>query len=91
MLVPLAPAHLMALAAFQLAAVLLFLDPRLAAALLLLVAPCMPLPMFLRLRLYLPIVSRSRKGAAGVAFNLLKSWLYRGMFLEVVARRRSES
>jgi hypothetical protein len=32
MILPLAPAHLMALAAFQLSALLLFLDPRLAAA-----------------------------------------------------------
>jgi peptidoglycan/xylan/chitin deacetylase (PgdA/CDA1 family)/SAM-dependent methyltransferase len=70
MLVPLAPAHLMALAAFQLAAVLLFLDPRLAAApLLLFVAACMAAPMFPRLSFYLPIISRGRRGAAGVALT----------------------
>lgn len=70
MLVPLAPAHLMALAAFQLAAVLLLLDPRLAAApLLLFVAACMVAPMFPRLSFYLPIISRGRRGATGVALT----------------------
>jgi len=60
----------MALAAFQLAAVLLLLDPRLAAApLLLFVAACMAAPLFPRLSFYLPIVSRGRKGAAGVALT----------------------
>jgi peptidoglycan/xylan/chitin deacetylase (PgdA/CDA1 family)/SAM-dependent methyltransferase len=70
MILPLAPAHMMALAVFQLSALLLFVDPRLAAApLLLFVATCMAAPLFPRFSFYLPIVSRGRKGAAGVALT----------------------
>ena len=70
MILLLAPAHLMALAAFQLAALLLFLAPRYAAApLLLFVATCMAAPLFPALSFYLPIISRGRKGVPGVALT----------------------
>jgi len=70
MLLPLAPAHLAALTAFQLSALLLFVDPRLAAApLLLFVATCLAAPLLPWFSFYLPIVSRGRKGAPGVALT----------------------
>jgi len=66
----LAPAHLMALAAFQLSALLLFLAPRFAAApLLLFVATCLAAPLLPRFSFYLPILSRGRKGVPGVALT----------------------
>jgi len=66
----LAPAHLMALAAFQLSALLLFVAPRFAAApLAVFVATCMAAPLFPRLAFYLPILSRGRKGVPGVALT----------------------
>ena len=70
MLFLLAPAHLMALAAFPLAALLLWLAPGWAAApLLVFVVCCMLAPLFPVARFYLPIISRAarrlRAGAPG--------------------------
>jgi len=66
----LAPAHLMALAAFQLSALLLFVAPRFAAApLVLFVATCLVAPLFPAFSFYLPILSRGRKGVPGVALT----------------------
>lgn len=70
MILPLAPAHFMALAAFLVYALLLFLDPGIAAApLLLFVATCLAAPFFPRFSFYLPIVSRGMKGVQGVALT----------------------
>ncbi len=65
-----APAHLMALAAFPIAALLLFVDPRLAAVpLLLFVATCLAAPLLPRFSFYFPTVRRGPTGAAGVALT----------------------
>jgi peptidoglycan/xylan/chitin deacetylase (PgdA/CDA1 family) len=70
MILPLAPAHWMGLTAILLAAALLCFDPRLAAApLLAFVATCLLAPLFPRFSFYLPIVSRGRRGARGVALT----------------------
>ena len=70
MILPLAPAHLAALTAFQLSALLLFVDPRFAAGpLLLFLATCLAAPLLPRFSFFLPIVSRGRKGAPGVALT----------------------
>jgi len=65
-----APAHLMALAAFLVSALLLFVAPRFAAApLVVFVATCLAAPLFPQLSFYLPILSRGRKGVPGVALT----------------------
>jgi peptidoglycan/xylan/chitin deacetylase (PgdA/CDA1 family)/SAM-dependent methyltransferase len=70
MLFPLSPAHLTALTAFQLYAVLLFVSPRLAVLpLALFILVCLVAPALPRFSFYLPIVSRGRKGAKGVALT----------------------
>lgn len=62
MLLLLAPAHLMALVAFPLAVLLLWLGPGWAAApLLVFVACCLLAPMLPTLRFYLPIISRAAR------------------------------
>jgi len=62
MLLLLAPAHLMALVAFPLAVLLLWLAPGWAAApLLVFVACCLLAPMLPTLRFYLPIISRAAR------------------------------
>src|SRR5512139_2378480 len=70
MICPLAPAHFVGLGAFHLAAILLFLDPRLAPLpLMAFVIVCVVAPFLTRLGFYLPIVSRGRKGETGVALT----------------------
>ncbi|GFO62345.1 polysaccharide deacetylase family protein [Geomonas paludis] len=70
MICPLSPAHLVALTAFQIATVLLFIDPLWAALpLALFILLCLLTPFFPRLGFFLPIVSRGPKGARGVALT----------------------
>jgi peptidoglycan/xylan/chitin deacetylase (PgdA/CDA1 family)/2-polyprenyl-3-methyl-5-hydroxy-6-metoxy-1,4-benzoquinol methylase len=70
MICPLSPSHFVALGAFQLFAVLLFLDVALAPLpLIIFVLLCCISPLFPRLSFYLPIVSRGRRGAKGVALT----------------------
>jgi peptidoglycan/xylan/chitin deacetylase (PgdA/CDA1 family)/SAM-dependent methyltransferase len=67
---PLSPAHLAGLAAFQLAAALAFVDPRLAAfPLAAFVLACFVAPFLPRLSFFLPIVHRGAKGERGVALT----------------------
>jgi peptidoglycan/xylan/chitin deacetylase (PgdA/CDA1 family)/ubiquinone/menaquinone biosynthesis C-methylase UbiE len=70
MICPLAPAHLAGLVAFQLAAVLLLVDARLAIVPLAAFSfACLVAPFFPRLSFFLPIVGRGKKGAKGVALT----------------------
>jgi len=70
MICPLSPSHFVALGAFQLFAVLLFFDVTLAPLpLIIFVLLCCISPLFPRLSFYLPIVSRGRRGAKGVALT----------------------
>ncbi len=70
MICPLSPAHLVGLVAFQLYALLLFHDIRLAPLpLLAFLLACMVAPFLPRLSFFLPIVSRGKKGERGVALT----------------------
>ena len=70
MLCPLSPAHIVALGAFQLFAVLLFFNINLAPLpLLIFVLLCCITPLFPRLSFFLPIISRGKKGVKGVAIT----------------------
>jgi peptidoglycan/xylan/chitin deacetylase (PgdA/CDA1 family)/2-polyprenyl-3-methyl-5-hydroxy-6-metoxy-1,4-benzoquinol methylase len=70
MLCPLSPAHIVALGAFQLFAVLLFFNSNLAPLpLLIFVLLCGITPLFPRLSFFLPIISRGKKGVKGVALT----------------------
>jgi peptidoglycan/xylan/chitin deacetylase (PgdA/CDA1 family)/2-polyprenyl-3-methyl-5-hydroxy-6-metoxy-1,4-benzoquinol methylase len=70
MICPLAPAHLVALTAFQISAVLLFISPSCAGLpLLIFILLCLTTPFFPRLNFFLPIVSRGSKNSAAVALT----------------------
>jgi peptidoglycan/xylan/chitin deacetylase (PgdA/CDA1 family)/ubiquinone/menaquinone biosynthesis C-methylase UbiE len=70
MICPLAPAHLAGLAAFQLFALLLWLDPVLAPVpLLLFVLLCLCAPLFPGFSFFLPIVTRGRREGNRVALT----------------------
>lgn len=70
MICPLAPAHFVALGAFQLSLALLAIDPRLAVLpLVLFVLLCLALPFCTGLSFFLPIISRGTKGTGGVALT----------------------
>ncbi|MGZ8463556.1 MAG: polysaccharide deacetylase family protein [Candidatus Deferrimicrobiaceae bacterium] len=70
MICPLSPAHFVGLGAFQLFALLLFLDIRLAPLpLLAFVLACMVAPFLPRLGFFLPIISRGKRGEPGVALT----------------------
>lgn len=70
MICPLSPSHFVALGAFQLFAALLFFDVTLAPLpLIIFVLLCCISPLFPRLGFYLPIVSRGRRDAKGVALT----------------------
>lgn len=70
MICPLAPAHFVALTAFQIAAVLLFISPAWAGLpLLLFILLCLATPFFPRLSFFLPIVSKGAKNATAVALT----------------------
>lgn len=70
MICPLSPAHFVALGAFQLFAVLLFIDASLAPLpLLIFVLICFITPLFPHLSFFLPVISRGKKGAKGVALT----------------------
>jgi peptidoglycan-N-acetylglucosamine deacetylase len=70
MICPLAPAHFVALGAFEIFIALLFLKPTLAPLpLIVFVVVCCIAPFLPRLSFFLPIVSRGRKGANGVALT----------------------
>jgi peptidoglycan/xylan/chitin deacetylase (PgdA/CDA1 family) len=69
-LVPLAPAHLAGLAAFQAAFVLAFIDIRLSAApLALFLAACFIAPFVPRFNFFLPIISRGTKDLRAVSLT----------------------
>jgi peptidoglycan/xylan/chitin deacetylase (PgdA/CDA1 family) len=69
-LVPLTPAHLAGLAAFQAAFVLAFIDIRLSAApLVLFLVACFITPFLPRFSFFLPIISRGRKDLRAVALT----------------------
>ncbi len=69
-LVPLAPAHLAGIGAFQLAAALAFVDLRFAAApLVLFVLACLAAPFFPRSKFFLPVISRGDTTRAAVALT----------------------
>ena len=70
MICPLSPAHFVALGAFQLFVVLLFINLDLAPLpLLIFVLICCITPLFPRLSFYLPVISRGSRGAKGVALT----------------------
>jgi len=70
MICPLSPAHIVALGAFQLFIALLFLNIGLAPLpLAIFVLICCITPLFPRLSFFLPIISRGKKGAKGVALT----------------------
>jgi peptidoglycan/xylan/chitin deacetylase (PgdA/CDA1 family) len=70
MICPLSLSHFVALGAFQLFAALLFFDATLAPLpLIIFVLLCFISPLFPRLSFYLPIVSRGRRDAKGVALT----------------------
>lgn len=70
MICPLSPAHFVALTAFQIFALLLFISPGWSPLpLFLFVLLCLITPLFPRLSFFLPIVSRGRKRARGVALT----------------------
>jgi peptidoglycan/xylan/chitin deacetylase (PgdA/CDA1 family)/2-polyprenyl-3-methyl-5-hydroxy-6-metoxy-1,4-benzoquinol methylase len=71
MICPLAPAHLAGLTAFQLFALLLFLNPALAPApLLLFVLVCLFAPMFPGFSFFLPITTHGRRDLQAVALTI---------------------
>ena len=70
MICPLSPAHFVALGAFQLSALLLFFNADLAILpLLIFVLLCGITPLFPRFSFFLPIISRGKEGAKGVALT----------------------
>lgn len=70
MICPLSPAHFVALGAFQLSVILLFLNASLAhLPLCIFVLICCITPLFPRLSFFLPIVSRGKRGTKGVALT----------------------
>jgi peptidoglycan-N-acetylglucosamine deacetylase len=70
MICPLSPAHFVALGAFQLFAALLFFNVTLAPLpLAIFILICCLTPLFPRLSFFLPIISRGKKGAEGVALT----------------------
>ncbi|OGT99128.1 MAG: polysaccharide deacetylase [Geobacteraceae bacterium GWB2_52_12] len=70
MICPLSPAHFVALGAFQLFILLLFINAGLAPLpLVLFVLICCVTPLFPRLSFFLPIISKGRKGSKGVALT----------------------
>ncbi|MCL4558056.1 MAG: polysaccharide deacetylase family protein [Deltaproteobacteria bacterium] len=69
-LFPLSPAVLAGIGAFQLAAVLFFVSPYLAAApLALFIVLCLIAPFFPRLRLFMPVIARGSKQKHAVALT----------------------
>jgi peptidoglycan-N-acetylglucosamine deacetylase len=69
-ILPLAPAHLAALGAFQLAALCAAFDPGLAALpLVLFLAACFAAPFFPRSRFYLPVTWRGARSGRAVALT----------------------
>jgi len=70
MICPLSPAHFVAFGAFQLFAVLLFVNVNLAPLpLIIFVLACFIAPLLPGLSFFLPIISRGQKGARGVALT----------------------
>ncbi len=70
LIVPLAPAHLAGLGAFQAAALLAFIDTRLAALpLAIFLLLCFAAPLFPRMRFYLPVTSRGTARGRAVALT----------------------
>jgi peptidoglycan/xylan/chitin deacetylase (PgdA/CDA1 family)/glycosyltransferase involved in cell wall biosynthesis len=70
MICPLSPAHFVALVAFISSAALLLIDVNLAILpLAIFVLLCFITPLFPRLSFFLPIISRGKKGAKGVALT----------------------
>jgi len=70
MICPLSPAHFVALGAFQLYTVFLFINITLAPLpLLIFILICCVAPLFPRLSFFLPIISRGTKKAKGVAIT----------------------
>lgn len=70
MICPLSQAHFVALGAFQLFTILLFINANLAPLpLLLFVLICCITPLFPRLSFFLPVISRGKKGVKGVALT----------------------
>src|SRR6266540_3668302 len=70
MICPLSPAHFVALGAFQLFLVLLFFNINLAPLpLLFFILICCITPIFPRLSLFLPVISRGMRGTKGVALT----------------------
>lgn len=70
MICPLSPAHFVALGAFQLFVVLYFINVSLAPLpLLIFVLICCITPFFPRLSFFLPVISRGKSGAKGVALT----------------------
>ncbi len=70
MICPLSPAHFVALGAFQLFTVLLFINVNLAPLpLLVFILLCCITPLFPRLSFFLPIISKGKMGAKGVALT----------------------
>src|SRR5665647_1521554 len=70
MICPLSPAHFVALGAFQLSALLLFINVALAPLpLIIFVLLCFIIPTFPNISFFLPIVSRGKRGTKGVALT----------------------
>jgi len=70
MICPLSPAHFFALGAFQLFILLLFFNVSLAILpLVIFILLCGIIPLFPRLSFFLPIISRGKRGAKGVALT----------------------
>lgn len=70
MICPLSPAHFVALGAFQLFIILLFVDLKLAILpLLLFIVSCLIAPFLTGFGYFLPIISKGRKDARGVALT----------------------
>lgn len=70
MICPLSPAHFFALGAFHLFIILLFFNITLAILpLVIFVILCFIAPLFHRVSFFLPIISRGKKGAKGVALT----------------------
>jgi peptidoglycan/xylan/chitin deacetylase (PgdA/CDA1 family)/2-polyprenyl-3-methyl-5-hydroxy-6-metoxy-1,4-benzoquinol methylase len=70
MICPLSPSHFVALGAFQLFAILLFIDVSLAPLpLILFILICCITPLFPRLSFFLPVISKGKSGAKGVALT----------------------
>lgn len=70
MICPLSPAHFFALGAFQLSALLLFINVTFAPLpLIIFVLLCFFIPLFPSISFFLPIISRGKKGLKGVSLT----------------------